>query len=252
MSQREFVTSFNDFLVSDKNKHKNERGVKTVTYGTASRWENSLNHPTESMWQVLADFFDVSVEYLKGAYSKEEIAKIIQDEYKRQYDISNMDMYELSKAHQLAKAKLFYGTVDDYFISIGVIPYDIKKDSLLLSEKQINDFNFWCSNLDHLYKKISIKWLLNKPTLDANKEDVLSVVNDAMDSIINESSVSLFNPWPYRNNDGVLAEQYFAKRLEFINKHLFSENKTYEVNGHKYKEAKPYINWDETNEPKNK
>lgn len=66
LTQRKFVTDFNNFLVSDKNKYKNERGVKPVTFGTASRWENNLNRPTEPMWQALANFFNVSVPYLKG------------------------------------------------------------------------------------------------------------------------------------------------------------------------------------------
>lgn len=66
LSQRKFVTEFNKFLSLHGEQYKNKRGVKEITFGTASRWENSLNNPTEYMWQALADFFNVSVPYLKG------------------------------------------------------------------------------------------------------------------------------------------------------------------------------------------
>ena len=47
-------------------KYKKQRGIKKITFGTASRWENRLNQPTEAMWQALADYFNVSVPYLQG------------------------------------------------------------------------------------------------------------------------------------------------------------------------------------------
>lgn len=218
-----------------------------IPNNTISQYENERRNPTESTWQKIADFFNVSVEYLKGAYSKEEIAKIIQDEYKRQYDYEKSSKITLK---YVAEIKLLSSTVDDYFISIGIIPYDIKKESFLLSEQQINDLAFWCSNLRYVYKKISIKWLLNKPTLNANKDDVLSAVNDAMDGIINESSLSLSNPWLYRNDNLIIANQYFAQRLKFIDKHTFYKEETYDIDGYKHTEIIPYINWNETNKPK--
>ena len=66
LSQRQFVMDFNNFLSANKEQYKNKRGVKEITFGTASRWENNLNKPTSAMWQALANFFNVSVEYLQG------------------------------------------------------------------------------------------------------------------------------------------------------------------------------------------
>lgn len=66
LSQRKFVTDFNKFLSTHEEQYKNKRGVKEITFGTASRWENNLNKPTEYMWQALANFFNVSMPYLKG------------------------------------------------------------------------------------------------------------------------------------------------------------------------------------------
>lgn len=86
LSQRQFVTDFNKYISTNEEQYKNKRGVKEITFGTASRWENSLNKPTEYMWQALADFFNVSVDYLKGyGYSKEHIYKCLDDAYKEPY-----------------------------------------------------------------------------------------------------------------------------------------------------------------------
>ena len=88
LSQRQFVTDFNKFLSTNKEQYKNMRGVKEITFGTASRWENNLNKPTEYMWQALANFFNVSVDYLKGyGYSKEHIYKCLDDAYKQDYPV---------------------------------------------------------------------------------------------------------------------------------------------------------------------
>lgn len=71
LSQKDFVIDLNHFLDTHLDKYKKQRGVKKITFGTASRWENSLNQPTEAMWQALADYFNVSVPYLRGATTYE-------------------------------------------------------------------------------------------------------------------------------------------------------------------------------------
>lgn len=206
-----------------------------IPNNTISQYENERRNPTEETWQKLANFFEVSVDYLKGAYSKEEIASIAQKAYKEQYDKKDMKLFHI------AVSKLRFITVDDYFISIGVVPYDIKQESFLLSEKQVNDADFWCKHLEPIYEKISVKWLLEKPTLNANEDDVLSAINSAMDSIINESSIALTNPWLNRNYSEISDNSYFAKRLDFLSKHLF-----YEETGENTPPI-PYIDWNKNN-----
>mgnify|MGYP003604529098 CR=1 FL=1 len=218
--------------VADKLK-QNE--IIKITPDALAKYERNDREPTEETWQKLANFFNVSVAYLKGAYSKEEIASIAQKAYKEQYDKKDMELFNI------AVSKLRFITVDDYFISIGVIPYDIKQESFLLSEKQVNDVDFWCKHLEPIYEKISVKWLLEKPTLNANENDVLSAVNSAMDSIINESSIALTNPWLNRNYGEISDNSYFAKRIDFMNKHLF-----YEETGENTPPI-PYIDWNKTN-----
>ena len=205
-----------------------------------SAYESGTREPKEPTWQALADFFNVSVAYLKGAYNKEEIAKIIQQEYKHQYDLKN-------KSFPFVVSGLSSATVDDYFISIGVIPYDIKQELFLLNEQQVNDLQFWINNLEPIYNTTVVKWLLEKPTLSASKSDVLEAVSSAMDGIINKSSTIFVNPWLSKNHDSISDEQYFAKRLKFINDHIFYDEETLIDNGQKHVEMVPYIDWDKVN-----
>ena len=54
-------------LRKDKNMTLVELGEKVnLPKGTLSRYENGGREPKEITWQALADFFNVSVPYLKG------------------------------------------------------------------------------------------------------------------------------------------------------------------------------------------
>ena len=70
ISQSQFVQTFNELLLSKK--------MKPITIPTYSRWENSLNSPTEKVWQQLADYFEVSVSYIKGEIDTEHLEKLIE------------------------------------------------------------------------------------------------------------------------------------------------------------------------------
>lgn len=202
-----------------------------------SAYESGTREPKKPMWQALADFFNVSVAYLKGAYSKEEIAKIVQDEYKKQYDLKD------EKGFHFIMSKLPLFTVDNYFISIGIVPFDIKQEEYLLTDKQVNDFEFWLNNLESIYNMTLIKWLLEKPSLNASKEDVLKAVESAMNNIINQSSIEILNPWLESTND-LNDHHYYSKRLEFLNSHLFYDE---EVMDDGHTELIPYIDFNKTN-----
>ena len=70
MSQSQFVQAFNEVIISKK--------MKPITIPTYSRWENSLNSPTEKVWQQLADYFEVSVSYIKGEIDTGQLEKLIE------------------------------------------------------------------------------------------------------------------------------------------------------------------------------
>lgn len=58
-------------------------GVKRGTY---NNYESGKTEPKPSTWEALANFFNVSVDYLKGyGYSKEYIYKCLDDAYKENW-----------------------------------------------------------------------------------------------------------------------------------------------------------------------
>ena len=58
----------------------------TLTPDALAKYERGDRQPNEPTWQALADFFNVSVDYLKGyGYSKDYIYKQLDDAYKEPY-----------------------------------------------------------------------------------------------------------------------------------------------------------------------
>lgn len=43
-----------------------KQGERHIAKSTVLRWENEKNSPTAEMWGLLADYFGVSVDFLKG------------------------------------------------------------------------------------------------------------------------------------------------------------------------------------------
>lgn len=108
MSQSQFVQAFNELLISKK--------MKPITIPTYSRWENSLNCPTEKVWQQLADYFEVSVPYLKDEIDTEYLEKLI----------------ELAILFSFPEMILTYGNIeldDDHkpFIAVGILSQILKQ-----------------------------------------------------------------------------------------------------------------------------
>ena len=57
-----------------------------INRGTYNNYESGKTSPKEPTWQALANFFNVSVDYLKGyGYSKNYIYKQLDDAYKEDY-----------------------------------------------------------------------------------------------------------------------------------------------------------------------
>lgn len=219
--------------ISQKELSKN----LNITQQALSYYEQEKRVPNEATWQALANFFNVSVDYLKGAYSKEEIIKIVHDEYVKQRQSQD------NKIHFLVVSTMNYYVIDNYLISVGAIPFDIKKEGFLVSDEQINNFNFWNQSLEYIFDDLTIKWLLEKPSLNASKEDVLKAVESAMNNIINKSSIKVLNPWLESTND-LNDHRYYSKRLEFLNSHLFYDE---EVMDDGHTELIPYIDFSKTN-----
>lgn len=208
-----------------------------VTRQAISLYEQGKRQLKEKDIETLTKYFNVSKSYLLGAYSKKEIIKIVHDEYVRQRQSQD------SRTFFLVVSSINYYVIDNYLISVGAIPFDIKKENFLVSDEQINDFNFWNKSLKYIFDDLTIKWLLEKPYLNASKEDVLKAVESAMNNIINQSSIEILNPWLESTND-LNDHHYYSKRLEFLNSHLFYDE---EVMDDGHTELIPYIDFNKTN-----
>lgn len=190
-----------------------------VTRQAISLYEQGKRQLKEKDINTLIKYFNVSVEYLQGAYSKEEIAKIVQDCYKRGINNGNLKTVPF-----LVLTNLFNDTIDNYFISLGLIPYSIKDTDNLLKPDQINNLNFWLENLKPLYNNVAMKWLITKPNLDASNEEVLSAVNGAMSEFINPSATAYtsLNAYNYDYEiEQVVKNHYMQKRFKFLEEHEY-------------------------------
>lgn len=211
-----------------------------VTRQAISLYEQGKRQLKEKDIATLTKYFNVTKNYLLGAYSKEEIIKIVHDEYVKQRQSQD------NKVFLLVVSTLNYYVIDNYLISVGAIPFDIKKEGFLVSDEQINNFNFWNQSLEYIFDDLTIKWLLEKSSLNASKEDVLKAVESAMNNIINKSSIEVLNPWLESTND-LNDHRYYSKRLEFLNSHLFYDE---EVMDDGHTELIPYIDFSKTNHHK--
>ncbi|RVU71258.1 XRE family transcriptional regulator [Lactobacillus xujianguonis] len=121
--------------------------------GTLSRYENGIREPKEPTWQALADFFNVSVDYLKGyGYSKGYIYKQLDDAYKEKWKDPTGQIMGGS----------FDKTVDAYLKQAK-----IKKPSKI-------DKNFWKANFSYLFNTPNINRLLT--TKDKYSDDDIKLM----------------------------------------------------------------------------
>lgn len=111
---------------------------------TLSQYENEKRTPNEATWQALANFFNVSVDYLKGyGYSKEHIYKCLDDAYKRDYPVT-FDVEPPSSNFFISSKD----EIEDYCKTKKInIPEDVGLD-------------FWQKYFSFIFKDKSVKRLL--------------------------------------------------------------------------------------------
>lgn len=115
-----------------------------ITQQALSNYEKEKRVPDQETWQALADFFNVSVPYLKGyGYSKEYIYKCLDDAYKENYEID----YDAEPT--TPNAFLFARDAINNFCEQNKI--SIPKDT---------DLKFWQNNFNFIFKDKSVKRLL--------------------------------------------------------------------------------------------
>lgn len=115
-----------------------------ITQQALSNYEKEKRIPDQPTWQALADFFNVSVDYLKGyGYSKEHIYKCLDDAYKEPY----VKGYEVEPpfTSPFLSAR---DTINNYCKQNKI---SIPKDT---------DLKFWQDNFSFIFKDRSVNRLL--------------------------------------------------------------------------------------------
>ena len=124
-----------------------------ITQQALSNYEKEKRIPDQPTWQALADFFNVSVDYLKGyGYSKEYIYQQLDDAYKEPYTKD----YEIEPpfTNPVLSAK---EEIEKYCEQNKI---SIPKDT---------DLDFWKTNFNFIFKDKSVKRLLT--TKDRYSDD---------------------------------------------------------------------------------
>jgi transcriptional regulator with XRE-family HTH domain len=116
-------------------------GVKRGTY---NNYESGKTEPKPSTWQALADFFNVSVDYLKGyGYSKEYIYKCLDDAYKEPY----VKGYEVEPPF-----------TSPFLSARDAINNYCKQNKISIPKD--TDLKFWQDNFSFIFKDRSVNRLL--------------------------------------------------------------------------------------------
>lgn len=116
----------------------------TLTPDALAKYERGDRQPNEPAWQALADFFNVSVPYLKGyGYSKDYIYKQLDDAYKENYEID----YDVEPP--ASGAVLFARDAINNYCEQNKI-----------SIPQDTDLKFWQDNFSFIFKDRSVNRLL--------------------------------------------------------------------------------------------
>lgn len=217
LSQSQFVHEFNEFL--------NNKKLKSITIPTFSRWENSINSPTETMWKYLSNVMKVPTLMLKGAYSQKEILEVLKNSY-----ISESKKSSLGYSEKISEVSF---NVDLICIAQGLLPYDEPRFNLL-SEKEINNIDFWNENFSFIFNSIAVKWLITKP-LDATKEDIVDALRDALATKL--LKLERDNKDQKDGKEWLESpKELLQKRQEFINEHIFIDE-----------DGEPFIDFSKTN-----
>ncbi len=167
LSQKAFAIAFNDYL--KENRHNDEKD-DSISYATISRWENGQDIPPAYV-KDLAEYFDVTIQYFQGlTYSKDQILKIINQNFIDRYDDYNQK-----------------GFFDDPFIDDSLF-LPIKNYlnyhwiEIKFSKEELKKFDstvkkFWNETFNFIFDDPSIKYMIDygggKPLLISRLSKVI-------------------------------------------------------------------------------
>lgn len=133
----------------------------TLTPDALAKYERGDRQPNEPTWQALADFFNVSVDYLKGyGYSKDYIYKQLDDAYKQDYPVT-FDV-EPPSGNFFISSK---DEIEDYCKTKKInIPEDV-------------GLEFWQKYFSFIFKDKSVKRLLTTKDSYSDEEIKEIIIN---------------------------------------------------------------------------
>lgn len=133
-----------------------------------SAYESGDRNPKESTWQALADFFGVSVDWLKGyGYSWKELVDLLNDgydeefSYQRSRDLDNEIMSAIAEKtgskimQSLANFQKEYGNIKK------LIDFYAKVTNSKIPENKSDRAKFFNAHFDFLVKSPEVQRLLN-------------------------------------------------------------------------------------------
>ena len=182
-----------------------------VTRQAISLYEQGKRQLKEKDINTLIKYFNVSKKYLLGAYSKDEILKILQEAYKK------APHYGANSYYQVRNEISF--NVDLVMIAHGFIEPTEPSINGMLSQSDVNNFEFWKQNFSFIFESVAIGWLISRP-IEVSNDEILKAINEAIQI---ELSKLATDTRERQDKDGYWLEspsKYLSKRQEFINDHI--------------------------------
>lgn len=166
--------------ISQKELSKN----LNITQQALSYYEQEKRVPNAPTWQALANFFNVSVDYLKGyGYSKDYIYKLLDTMYKEPYRYYEDMGFPHSNTFIDAKDE-----IEDYCKTKKIsIPKDVGLD-------------FWQKYFSFIFKDKSVKRLLTTKD-NYSDNDIKELVLDAIFNYANPHIVELVRKMKQSRNN---------------------------------------------------
>ena len=135
----------------------------TLTPDALAKYERGDRQPNEATWQALADFFNVSVDYLKGyGYSKDDIYKLLDTMYKE--DWMDEKPLALGLADKILTEKISNNLIANFFakstIDIYCENHGIKLPISIRRNYGKYDLDFWKENFSFIFDDTLVKRLL--------------------------------------------------------------------------------------------
>lgn len=158
LSQKEFAEAFNNFIKENSydSLRDNQGKIKKISYATVSRWENGKTPIPSVYYQSLADFFDVSIQYLQAlTYDKNFVMEFLNYHY-----LINISK-ALRKKHQIRVFDaILKDNIDKYLIS-KLTKTPAKKfteNELLAFNSQIQ--SYWFENFSFVFNDVTVNSLM--------------------------------------------------------------------------------------------